>query len=1098
MPLKKVNITIQPALQPVKMTTTDPRAADIEALAAQLDAEFTAGDNARNASIPAAAKTLDTQFRADAARIAEGAAFLDSDQPFDHDAKSLRRGDFPALDKIATTGEDAAQFTKSILGGAIGFGVEQLSRGQYGVTKFLDSHAGAAKKTFVQALKDGLNEAISPKEKMSVSDVIKKNNPSFAAESPITTETVGLLGDVVLDPVTWLTGGAKGILVTVAGKEVALSRKGEKVFKGLAKNVIEARAASSAVSGPNQAGTLVARASLDRQMMSLIEKDPGLVDRGVYRFAGVPIIPTKAQNAIRDFTGVVTDKLAKTAPGRAVTEARILFDRNFQLSPEYVHNRTKLEGHKDAVKQRLDVTARKMFEDLEPEARERITKVGYSVDEMTALVAKDKAKTLGLEHVDLSSQELADIRSHFITKENLNPNEVAMYSRMLHDFQSVKQLEMEAGLLAGSRQNYFPRMYKMIQDPEKFQFVKNVLRDPTLKTKLNSSEARVHDLMSEAKAAGLDPEMDAMTLYVTRMLESGKALANADFKEKTLTMFGAETMAQLPRRIKDDIRFIGDSIYPGFIKEEAHKWVERYDRLQSIFKKAATVYKPNFGVRQAVANPLQAYAVQGLKAFKMLDPRVVTDVGAVMAIRDGILDPSHLSKIQIKSPLGQTYTGDDIMKIFDDFNVLRGTQIGDEKFTRNLEQELNRFQATSKVIGKDATNAAFMAGKAMNWTHWPAMIEDFSRASMVVNGLRIGHSPAAAASLADKALFNYSEGLSAMEKQLMRRIVPFYSYQRFAIPLFLKVAGTNPGRLATSAKLFQTAAQGASNLLGSFAKASNGETLTDSERKLTPDYIMEQPHTFQRFDEKMQAVYNTFNNFSLIDVLGTMELDEKGDIDVRRTVEKSVLGQLTPWLKIPLELAVDKGLFTDQAIKEMDRLGSLNHVGATMDRVLEPYLSENIKNAIGWEPGKTNVNGKPTIYVNPYLLYIAKSVYPILNEIVKDLNPELSPLEKVASTLFGVGTSKVDLQASRGVKLAKSVRKIKEKEADVLRFARQGRQKSFDKAYEQIQKMASDLILEQDELDRSSIRAAEPPPELPDFLTSDLPLEQEDAPPVQP
>ena len=1064
MPLKKVKLTVKPELQPVKVQVTNPIDADFQIL----DREF----------------ATQTKGQPD---VDQDVQFLDSNQPLDTDFGALRRADFPAIDKVLTTGEDAARFTKSILGGAIGWGLDQLSRGQYGAAKFLDSHAGSAQKTFLDALRDGFNEAISPKEKLSTADVIRKNNPAFAKESPIATEVVGLLGDILFDPITYVTGGAKGLMINVAGKEKHLSKKGEKIFKVMMTDANEAARLGQETFG-TPVNNLAIRESLDKQMMRLIETNPALEDKGVYRFAGSAFGTTGLQNKIREAASAIGDKLADTSVGQAIIEGRKLFDRNYQLNPEYVHTRTKLEGHKDAWKNQVEKTALKIFENIDEAGRERIVQAGYKSDQQTKLLAKDKARELGVEHIDLTPQELADIRNTNIRAFNLRPDEIAAYSRLLQDFEEAKQLETAAGLLVGSRQNYFPRMYKMIQDPEQFRFVRNVLRDPTLKTKLNANEKRVYDLMEEAVADGLTPEMDALVLYTNRMLESKKALANAEFKDDVLRMFDVNELGQLPRAIQDDIRFIGDSIYPRFIKEEAHKWVNRFDRLQAQFKKAATVYKPNFGVRQAVANPLQSYAVQGLKAFKMLDPRVMTDVGALMAVRDGHLPPSALQEMRFSSPLGTSYTGEEVMKIFDDYNVLRGTQMGDERFVRNIKQELDRQQALSKVVGKDAANGMVLAGKDLNWTHWPAMVEDFSRASMVVNGLRIGHSPASAANLADKALFNYSEGLSALEKQFMRRVIPFYSYQRFAIPLFLRVAGTNPGRLATTSKAFQTAAQGASNLIGSFAKVSNGETLTESERRLTPNYIMEQPHTFQRFDEQMQAVYNTFNNFSLIDVLGTVETDDNGNLDVRRTVEKSLLSQITPFLKVPLEMILGKGLFSDRAIAEMDRLGNVGDIGR--------YLPEQVKDAISWEPGKTGPDGKPTVYVNPYLLNIARSVYPVLGELIKDLNPELTPLEKTMSTLFGIGTNKVDLNASYDIKLGRRVKKIQEKQKELSRFARQGRQKSFDKAERDLNSLVEDLAREQEQLEASPVRAATPPPALPDFLTeADLtPQESNPAP----
>jgi len=90
----------------------------------------------------------------------------------------------------------------------------------------------------------------------------------------------------------------------------------------------------------------------------------------------------------------------------------------------------------------------------------------------------------------------------------------------------------------------------------------------------------------------------------------------------------------------------------------------------------------------------------------------------------------------------------------------------------------------------------------------------------------------------------------------------------------------------------------------------------------------------------------------------------------------------------------------------------------------------------------------------------------------------------------------VDLNASYDIKLGRRVKKIQEKQKELSRFARQGRQKSFDKAERDLNSLVEDLAREQEQLEASPVRAATPPPALPDFLTeADLtPQESNPAP----
>src|ERR1043166_7983565 len=89
---------------------------------------------------------------------------------------------------------------------------------------------------------------------------------------------------------------------------------------------------------------------------------------------------------------------------------------------------------------------------------------------------------------------------------------------------------------------------------------------------------------------------------------------------------------------------------------------------------------------------------------------------------------------------------------------------------------------------------------------------------------------------------------------------------------------------------------------------------------------MEQPNAFVGYDPEHKALFNTFNNFGPMDIFGTIVEDAAGDIDVHKTLIKSGLAQLAPWLKLPLEYMYGKSFFTDKAISPEDnpRAGRIN------------------------------------------------------------------------------------------------------------------------------------------------------------------------------
>lgn len=988
-------------------------------------------------------------------------------QPFEYKPDLGIRDILP--DAIVQQGDKIGQFVNpeasvykviQDLAPIAGFGskvIDQIERPFYGSTKFLDSYFGKAKQSFASALADGAQEFLDPKDRLNYAELMRRNNPEAAEKHPIMTETMGFLADLMFDPLTYASfGTGRAVkMLDEAAKEISLSKKGAKALKGLVEN-----ANLGSVMMPMD--SVQARRTAESQFLKLVAQDPSLLTDNYFRIGGSTLGTDKVQKFAKEVLAGFNDISSATDRAEGVTRKlfpkdpeqvslRELFSRNLNLPEKMVQRRSLYEGEKETVRRQVEGTLHQLFDNMPIESRNKIVEVGHAVDQVT----KQTAEAIGRPLTDF---ELLALRRQIANGRNMSPKEFQVYGRLLHDFEEIATLEMRAGLLKGTRQNYFPRMYDAIDNSQAFMYGMGQGADnPNLITRLNSSEKRVYETIEAAQLAGLHPEMDALTVYATRMLDGKKKLAHAQFQDDLFRMFGVENVEQLPRRVQEDLRFIGESLYPKGMGGAAHKLATEYDKYQNIFKKAATVVKPAFGLKQAPANLSAMYAVgggrtlidplamlEGAKTFGVLDPRSLRDAQLVIEGVNGKIAPEELQKMLVKSALGDRYTGNDLVKIFNEGNVLRGSQIGDVKFSRDVKAEIDAKQAlTAKhqlffgdKVGEKTADWANTFTKSINWAHWPGKIEDLSRATMVMNGLRIGHSPEMAVRLADKALFNYSEGLSKEEKRWVRRLLPFYSYQRFAVPLFLDVMASSPGRAANIAKTMNFGAGMVTNFMRSIEKVNRGETLSPTERRLgVADYILEQPHAFNRMDEHNLAVWQTFNNFALNDVLGTVELNDKGEIDIARSLRKSAIAQLTPWLKVPLEMMLEKKLFTDQAIKETGKIGNLAWIGK--------MLPENVKQAIHWEDGVSPSTGRPTTYVNPYALYAVSSALPVLGEIFKLGNPDNTPWEKVASAVLGITTIKTDLKANLQQKAIKAQKDIQDKKSEARRHLMQKRFQTF-------------------------------------------------------
>jgi hypothetical protein len=357
----------------------------------------------------------------------------------------------------------------------------------------------------------------------------------------------------------------------------------------------------------------------------------------------------------------------------------------------------------------------------------------------------------------------------------------------------------------------------------------------------------------------------------------------------------------------------------------------------------------------------------------------------------------------------------------------------------------------------------------------------------------MGHSWNDIARITNKALFDYGNGLSAFEKQVAKRIVPFYSFQRFATPLIAQTLVNHPGRInnleATAREFFKT-----------WNKQAGGDSLSPSERAVLPGYLTEQPHVYENFDSNLgKFIFRTFNNFSPLDLAGTMEWDQQGKLDLEGTIQKMGLAQLTPVLKVPLELAMDKNFFSGQAISREGNpaagkigkvtpeafLGNLASIfigkglglpaallfkGATDNLTTPAAVQAGIKTALGWETSSTD--GK--VYINPYLAYGLSTAIPSLNQVLRANDPERHPYEKVLDTFFGIGTQKVDLQQSRKMEFNKQGEAIRTLQTQIRRSIFYGRYDEVDSLRKDMQDLLAQIYAERAAINPQDIRGGAP------------------------
>ena len=699
--------------------------------------------------------------------------------------------------------------------------------------------------------------------------------------------------------------------------------------------------------------------------------------------------------------------------GRAI-EAPImlgrLVSRDFTLPQEYIARRNELQDYLQYAVGQTERDTLKLFT-VNPESRERIGTAMSWIDDQTRNL--EQLRPLGV-----GDQEYAQVFQRGMQRFKLDDKEIAIAGQLRQDYAELARIENEVGLLKSNLINYSPRGYEVIGDPDDFSLItrgkygKSDVPQPYL----SSSQQRKFLTNAEAEAAGLVPELDAAILYAHRTLQSRRAVAIKQFRDSIEEMFGTTTNrgkvehtgilptkytpGPIPQKIIDDMKMIGEAVYPSGMSESAKWWLNFYDRVMlRPLKLVQTVVRPAFAAKQLISNTFQSALVAGAKAFKAFDPRVFLDAGLLLSKRgkdfdavplfldnfiskhftgneglDGILASRVvLSKIigdealmnfakqyKLRTSLGEVYTGEEIVQLARENAIIRELDATGEQFSNKIFSGLLKDKQTYKNVAKEMSKF---------WRH-AALVEDYSRMALFINGIRMGHTAERSAKIVNKALFDYQRGLSKIEQSLAKRVIPYYSFQRFALPFIFKQTLKQPGNPATMEKVLRTMEK----------LFVTGETLNDSEQNVFNEkgnnFVLEQGRQLMGFDRNGTGTVNILNNLTPFDMYNFFVFNEDGSLDYKRTTEKSIYGALVPYIKMPISAWFDKDLFTDKTIEQASKLGN---VEGSIGQILPDWA----KDAIGWENRYNAATGKTQVYASPFFAYYTMQMFPPLRDFIK-------------------------------------------------------------------------------------------------------------------
>lgn len=461
-----------------------------------------------------------------------------------------------------------------------------------------------------------------------------------------------------------------------------------------------------------------------------------------------------------------------------------------------------------------------------------------------------------------------------------------------------------------------------------------------------------------------------------------------------------------------DAKLIRDSITPEFQSINMLAKATGFDALTSLFKRSVTGLFAPFHIRNFVSGNIQNFEVLGIDALNpkniSIGQKIAYLMGSGKKIPAGIVEMGgkKMKFNEVMKPFVDRFSGDTFYNADFDLALKNGGQL---KSVAGLFSKA-RLKETVKTVGLGQEAIPFKVGRAIG-----QYIEHQQKATAYVTALNQGKSIDDALRLAEAAGFDY-RALTRFESQIMRRIIPFYSFTRKNIELQLKTLGENPQRINQVLAFF-------SNM---------GESLSEEEKQNLPAFIRES------IGVKMQDTPEGLKQY--ISSFGTpIEAFTQlfGSNPVLRAISMT-----NPIIKAPTEIGIGKDSFRQRDLKDVYDAREYKAAPQFIKDLLD--ITEVTKPIYETKNGKAVKVGERIAYIaDPVRLLIARSLFTSRGVSYLDqvFGNDMQGLTKFIKTTTGIKPQQVDIESQKFF----NERDKKEALEDLL--LRHGEVRQFTKTY---------------------------------------------------